>query len=279
MSSLIVARFTLKEALRKRFFLMAAIAGIVFLALYALGLHFVKAELVSQVSRGRGLQAGGANVVYAQLVLAGLFLIHLLGILVAIAVSVAAISQEVDEGTVQLVATKPLGRWEIVAGKWLGMAAVLAVYVLGMGWGVMAVAYYIAGFWPAQPVTPTLLMLLASLSFLSLSLLGGSFLPTLANALLLLTIFGMAFFGGMVEQIGALVQSEAMVNIGIGTSLLAPTDALWRLAARILVPNMGLPTSPFSSVTEPSAWMVAYAGFYACAAFLGAAHVFGRRDL
>lgn len=271
----VIARFTLKEALRKRFFLMAAIVGVLFLALYGVGLHFVKAELVSQ----NRIAGPAVNVAYAQLVLAGLFLIHLLGILVAIAVSVSTISQEVDEGTIHLVATKPLGRWEIVAGKWLGLAALLAIYVLGMGWGIMAVAYYISGFWPPQPLVPTLLMLLAALSFLSLSLLGGSVLPTLANALMLLTIFGMAFFGGMVEQIGAVIQSDAIVNIGIGTSLLAPTDALWRLAARLLSPGMSLPTSPFSSVTEPSMWMVAYAVFYAGGGLLGATRLFGKRDL
>ncbi len=274
MSTFIIARFTLKEALRKRFFLMAAIVGALFLALYGIGFRFIWEEW-----QRNGLPAARTAQFSAQIVLAGLFLIHLLGILVAIAVSVSTISQEVDEGTIQLIATKPLRRWEIVAGKWLGLAALLAVYVIGMAWGIMAVAYYMSGFWPPQPVIPTLLMLLAALSFLSLSLLGGAFLPTVANALLLLTLFGMAFFGGMVEQIGAIIQSEAMVNIGIGTSLLAPTDVLWRLAARLLAPSQGLIQSPFSSVTEPSAWMVAYAVVYTGAALLGATRIFRKRDL
>lgn len=274
MIPLLIARFTLKEALRKRFFLMAAIAGLVFLALYALGFHLVREEW-----QRSGLPVARVDVFSVQLVLAGLFLIHLLGILVAIAVSAATLSQEVEEGTIQLIATKPLGRWEIVLGKWLGLAALLALYILGMAWGILGVARYISGFWPAQPLAPTLLMLLAALFFLSLSMLWGSFLPALANALLLLTLFGMAFFGGMVEQIGAVIRSEAMVNMGIGTSLLAPSDALWRLAARVLAPNLALTASPFASATEPSRWMVAYAAFYAGLALLGATRIFGKRDL
>lgn len=274
MRSFLIAGFTLKEALRKRFFLMAAVVGVAFLALYALGFHFAMEEW-----QRSGLAAARSGIFSVQVVLAGLFLIHLLGILVAIAVSVATLSQEVDEGTIQLIAAKPLARWEIVLGKWLGLAALLAVYVMGMSWGVMALGYYISGFWPPQPLAATLLMLLAALSFLSLSLLGGSFLPTLANALLLLTLFGMAFFGGMVEQIGAVVRSEAMVNMGIGTSLLAPSDSLWRLAARVLAPDLPINASPFASFSEPSVWMVAYAAIYAGAALLGATRVFGRRDL
>lgn len=274
MSMLIVARFTLKEALRKRFFLMAAIVGIIFLALYALGFHFTKEEW-----QRNGLPVSRMDVFSSQLVLAGLFLIHLLGVLVAISVSVATISQEVDEGTIQLIATKPLSRWEVVLGKWLGLAALLAVYVFSMSWGVMAVGNYMSGFWPPQPLAPPLLMLLAALVFLSLSLMAGTFLPTLANALLLLTLFGIAFFGGMVEQIGAVINSESMVNIGIVTGLLAPSDTLWRLASRIVSPNSTIISNPFASATEPSLWMVVYASFYVVAALVGAIHIFGKRDL
>ncbi|MDP2663001.1 MAG: ABC transporter permease subunit [Dehalococcoidia bacterium] len=274
MISLQIARFTLKEAVRKRFFLMAAIVGVVFLALYAVGFHFINEEWLRN-----GMSQNKSGLYSTQLVMAGLFLIHLLGILVAIAVSVSSVSQEVEEGTIQLVATKPLGRWEIVAGKWLGLAALLAIYVLGMAWGILAVGYAIAGYWPPQPYLPSLLMLLAALLFMSLSLLLGSFLSTLPNALLLLTLFGIAFFGGMVEGIGAIIRSDTMVNIGIGTSLLAPSDALWRLASHLLDPSQPLTAGPFSSFTEPSSWMVLYSAVYAGAALLGATRVIAKRDL
>lgn len=274
MNALLIARFTLKEAVRRRFFLMAAIAGIVFLALYAIGFHFIREEWDRA-----GMPAARLDLLSSQLLLAGLFLIHLLGILVAIAVSVSTISQEVEEGTIQLIATKPLARWEMLAGKWLGLAALLAIYVLGMAWGMIVIANLSSGYWPEQPFYPTLLMLLAALLFLSLSMFWGSFLSTLPNALLLLTLFGIAFFGGMVEGVGSIIRSETMVNIGIGTSLLAPGDALWRLAARLLAPSMPLNAGPFASFTEPSGWMVLYSVCYIGAAFLGAARIFGRRDL
>jgi len=272
--SLQIARFTLKEAVRKRFFLMAAIVGAVFLALYAVGFHFINEEWLRN-----GLPQSKSGLYSSQLVMAGLFLIHLLGILVAIAVSVSSVSQEVEEGTIQLVATKPLGRWEIVAGKWLGLAALLAIYVLAMAWGILAAGYAVAGYWPPQPILPSLLMLLAALLFMSLSLLLGSFLSTLPNALLLLTLFGIAFFGGMVEGIGAIIRSDTMVNIGIGTSLLAPSDALWRLASHFLDPSQALTAGPFSSFTEPSSWMVLYSAVYIGAAFLGATRLIAKRDL
>ncbi len=274
MSALLVARFTLKEAVRKRFFLMAAIVGVVFLALYALGFHYINEEWERSMGPGR------ADMYSPVVVLLGLFLVHLLGVLVAIAVSVSSVSQEVDEGTIQLIATKPMARWEIIAGKWLGLASLLAIYILGMAWGILGVAFFIFGYFPPNPYVPSLLMVLAALVFLSLSILCGTRLSTLPSALLLLSLFGIAFFGGMVEQIGALIRSDTMVNIGIGTSLLAPSDALWRLESRLLAPNLPLNLSgPFASVTEPSTWMVLYSVVYAAAAVLIAMRIFARRDL
>jgi ABC-type transport system involved in multi-copper enzyme maturation permease subunit len=276
MKTLIIARFTLQEVIRKRFFLTAAIAGVGFLGLYSFGFHLINQEWQN---RRIPLTPDMLSFFSSQLVLAGLFLIHMLGILVAIATSASSISQEVEQGTIQVIATKPLSRWEIVVGKWGGFAAMLALYIMAMAWSIMAVAYFIAGYWPAQPFLPTLLMLLAALSFLSLSIMGSTFLPILANITMLLMLFGIAFFGGMVEQIGALLHSEAMVNVGIATSLLAPSDALWRLAAHTLQPNMSLNTSPFASVTEPSAWMILYAALYTLAALVVATRIFRLRDL
>ncbi|MEZ4518369.1 MAG: hypothetical protein R3C44_16625 [Chloroflexota bacterium] len=53
----------------------------------------------------------------------------------------------------------------------------------------------------------------------------------LSNGVLAFSLFGIAFLGGWVEQIGALLQNEAAVNIGIITSLIMPADILWKQGA------------------------------------------------
>ena len=47
-------------------------------------------------------------------------------------------------------------------------------------------------------------------------------------------LWGLAFIGGFVEQIGALVRNPSVVNIGIISSLILPTEAVFRRAAYLM---------------------------------------------
>ena len=97
-------------------------------------------------------------------------------------------------------------------------------------------------------------MWLTILLLLGVSLLGGTLLSTLANGVMVFGLFGIAFIGGWIEQIGAFLNNQAAVNVGIVTSLLLPSEAMWRRAAfemqSPLVAAMGV--SPFASKSAPS---------------------------
>jgi hypothetical protein len=120
---------------------------------------------------------------------------------------------------------------------------------------------------------------------LGVSLLGGAVLSTLANGVLVFGLYGIAFIGGWIEQIGSFLPdaaaSQTAVNIGIITSLIIPSEALWKRAAHEmqspLVSAVGI--SPFTSSSYPSFLMVVYSAFYAAIALALAAHLFSRRDL
>jgi hypothetical protein len=77
------------------------------------------------------------------------------------------------------------------------------------------------------------------------------------------------------------VQNQTAVNIGIISSLIIPSEAIWRRAAyemqSPLVQALGF--SPFSSGSVPSLFMIAYAIVYAAIALLLAIRQFRRRDL
>ena len=116
---------------------------------------------------------------------------------------------------------------------------------------------------------------------LSLTLLGGTRFSTLANGVMVFTLFGLAFLGGWTEQIGSLLGSEAAVKIGIVSSLILPTEALWRRIAYLVQPPMltSFGISPFSPFSVPSTAMVIYAILYALVALGAAIRSFERRDL
>ena len=113
------------------------------------------------------------------------------------------------------------------------------------------------------------------------SLAGSSAMPALATGGMVFGLYGLAFLGGWIEQIGALARNPTAVQIGIVTSLIVPTEALWRRAAyemqTPLASSLGM--SPFGAFSVPSGWMVVYAVFYLVIVFAIAVSTFNRRDI
>ena len=265
---------TFREAWRRRMVQAALGLGVVFLLLFGIGFYLITTNM-----RAEGIRAIELSFAYNLLLMAGLYVVHFLTVMLAIFASVDTIAGEIASHTIQALATKPLQRWQIVLGKWFGYAAMIVLYLGGLSGGIMGVVYMLSGYTPPN-ANAVLLLMLEALVLLSLSLLGGTYLSTLTNGVLLFMLYGLAFIGAWVEQIGALLQSHAAVNVGIVASLLLPVEALWRRAAFLMQPQLmsAVPT-PFSGSSPPSQAMVIYAAFYALVMLLLAMRSFGRRDL
>jgi hypothetical protein len=116
-------------------------------------------------------------------------------------------------------------------------------------------------------------------------LLGGASLSTLANGVLVFGLYGIAFIGGWIEQIGSFFRDQAAgqaaINIGIITSMIMPSEALWRRAAHELQSPLVavLGVSPFASGSYPSMMMILYAVAYIIVALVLAVRQFDARDL
>lgn len=75
--------------------------------------------------------------------------------------------------------------------------------------------------------------------------------------------------------------SQTAINIGIITSLILPSEAVWKRAGYEMQPPLvaSLGFSPFSSLSLPSLLMIAYAVLYLIAALALAVRQFHKRDL
>jgi hypothetical protein len=84
-----------------------------------------------------------------------------------------------------------------------------------------------------------------------------------------------------VEQIGSILQNETAVQVGIITSLLIPSESLWRRAAfEMQSPiSAAIGMSPFSTVSVPSPLMVGYAVIYLIIMLMATISMFNQRDL
>jgi Cu-processing system permease protein len=266
---------TFHEARRRKMVLAALVMGALFLLLYGLGVG-----LIDRNMRNEPVSAVQLRFSHSLLMIAGLYVVHFLTVMLAIFASVDTIAGEIASHTIQTLVTKPVRRWQIVLGKWLGYAAMLILYLGLLGGGIFLLTYLLVGYTPPNPLAGLLLLMLEALVLLSLSMFGGTRLSTLTNGVLLFMLYGIAFIGAWVEQIGALLQSHAAVNVGIVTSLLMPVEALWRRASYLMQPPiMSSIPSPFSGTSPPSESMVIYAALYAAAALGLAMRAFSRRDL
>ncbi|MBA3946540.1 MAG: ABC transporter permease [Herpetosiphonaceae bacterium] len=265
---------TFQEARRRRTALAALLLGLAFLAFFMTGFTLISNSL----NRFDNPFTRTAN--YNLLLMAGLYVVHFLLIMLAIFASVDTVSGEISSHTIQTIVTKPVQRWQVLLGKWLGLAIMLVLYLGLLSGGMFLGVYLLTGYLPPNPVEGLLLLMLEALMLLSVSLLCGTRFSTLTNGLVLLMLYGVAFIGSWIEQIGTLFQSDAATTLGIVTSFILPVEAVWRRAAYLMETPLArnLP-SPFSMGSVPSSAMVIYAVIYVVVAWLLAARAFAKRDL
>jgi Cu-processing system permease protein len=279
MSVWVIARLTFREASRRKILLAAALFGLLFLGIYALGLNQIQKE-ISQDTSPMPL------IVFSEvsnlMLMAGLYVVNFLSIAMTVLTSVDTLSGEISSGTIQTLVSKPVRRWEIVFGKWLGFAGMLTLYLVFMAGGVMLVANSTLGYAPPNALRGLGLMWLNLILLLGVSFLGGTYLSTLANGVLVFGLYGISFLGGWIEQFGSFLENQTAVNIGILCSLILPAEALWKRAAyEMQSPIVGAlgNFSPFSAQSVPSLMMVGYAMLYAFTALVFAIRQFNHRDL
>ena len=272
----IMAGITFREAARKKILWTAFIAGIGFLLVFGIGLRFqVEDFRTSTVPPFLRYQ------ILSSMVMVGLYTVDLLAVVMTTLTSVDTISGEIISGTIHAIATKPLSRWQILIGKWAGFVGMVAAYVAIMFGGTIAEGYWIGGVVTQHPVHGALLIFFECTIALSVTFMFGTWFSTLTNGVIVLGLLGLAFLGGWLEQMSGFTNGSRLAMVGIVSSLLMPSEAVWRRAAfEMQSPLSGaLQFTPFADISVPSLPMIGYAGVYLLIALSVAVYHFERRDL
>ncbi|MBK9210932.1 MAG: ABC transporter permease subunit [Anaerolineales bacterium] len=278
----IIARMTFLEAVRRRIAMAGLVLGLIFLIAFTLGFRaiyihsYASLKMTNDVYRNL-ISNESINV----LLLTGLYAVTFLSAAMGALLGADTLSGDIISGTIQTIVSKPINRSEVVLGKWLGYSILLALYSLLMSGGVVFSVWIQSGYL-AQNLLPGLsLIYLESLLILTIAITCSSFLPGLAAGSVVFGLYGLAFIGGWVEQIGAVMQNEAAVQFGIMISLFIPSEALWRRAAFEMQTPISavLHISPFGTLSIPSPLMVEYALLYLVLSLLKALNIFKKRDL
>lgn len=276
MNLLVIARVTFREAARRKILWTALIAAAAFLALFATGVHFqVKDTRFGELPAVIRFQA--MNTILQ----IGFYAVDLLAVIMAILTSVDTISGEIASSTIHAIATKPIDRWQLLVGKWIGFAAMTAVYVTIVFGGVFAIGDFIAEVRVHNALQGAMLIYLECLVVLTATFLFGTWFSTLTNGVIVLGLHGFAFIGGWLEQIGAVTQSSRLVTLGIISSMIMPSESVWRRASYVMQSEVTrtLNFSPFGTHSAPSVTMMAYAAVYMFVAMFLALYRFQQRDL
>src|SRR5207245_1045719 len=107
------------------------------------------------------------------------------------------------------------------------------------------------------------------IAVLTLALAGSTRVPAMTCGIVVVVLFGLTWMAGIAGSVGAAFHSPAIENIGRVSSLILPTDGLWRAAIYNLEPaaaviaqaSVGRESSgnPFFVDTAPAAAYIGWA--------------------
>jgi Cu-processing system permease protein len=274
---LTITQLTLYEAGRRKILVATLVCGAAFLALFATGFHFavrdVDRHLLGDTLRRRGI--------VTFFTLAGLYAANFLTAMTAVLLPVDTLSGEIGSGVMQTIASKPIRRSEILLGKWLAFVLLIAGYLALLAGGVLAIVRVRSGLGVHDAHVALPLMFLEALVLLTLSIAGGTRFSTVTNGVVVFGLYGVAFLGGWMEQIGTFAGNETARTVGTIASLIMPSESMWQLAAYHLQPPIvrSLGAGPFSYGAVPTPAMVWWAVGYVVVVLAVGLRTFAKRPL
>ncbi len=292
MGLLLMTRFTLQEAIRRRLFFAVLILSVLMLGAFSSLLHQAISAIMDNRAPGNQPPSIFLLSFGVSIAILTIWLVYLLSSVLTIVMTVNMISGEIDAGTFAVIMPKPIRRVEIVMGKWLGYALTVGIYTALMFFAFLAVIYWQTGYWPQEAWRALGTLELVMLVLLGITTLGSTCVSTTVNGAIVLVMFIIAPIASIIQfvvRITAPDQGVAIQNMAIVVNLLMPTDALWRGASFYLLPSanlfsaLGLSTNsfdtPFTSGTPVPIALLIWVVLYSTVLVGSAVWRFQHRDL
>lgn len=266
MSVLTVALNVFRESVRDRVFY-----NLLLFAVVLVGASF----LVGQMTAGQDLK------IIKDL---GLAATSLFGLFIAVFVGITLVWKEVERRSIYSLLAKPVRRYELVLGKYLGLAFTLFVNV-----AVMAVVLYVLLFfmdrstpdatraaWEAPALDPAMLtaflLLYAQLLVITaVALFFSTFASPMLAAALTFGLYVIGHFNADLRHFDAFISSPPLVLVLRALYYLLPNLAPFDVKAQVVHGQ--------SIAAGYVAMTLAYAVVYVAALLVSASVIFSRRDL
>jgi ABC-type transport system involved in multi-copper enzyme maturation permease subunit len=225
MAILTIARLTVREAARRKLLLALAILTLVVIGLTGWGFQHL-ATLTD--SNGTRIPADEVRLATSQVLVLVEFMFSAVLALSAVVTASPSISSEVESGVALAMLARPVSRYQVVLGKWLGFAGLIAVYVGATTALELIVVNATSSYVPPGPVALAAYLIAEGIVVMSLALLLSTWLSGMTAGVIALVLFFVAWIGGIAGAIGEVFGNAAISNAGTISQLVLPTDALWR---------------------------------------------------
>ncbi len=279
-----IIRLTLLEMLKKKILYLTLALTAIFLIFYGIAMNYGYDSL-------RDAEPLMRIAVSGQFLSMGIYALGFIVSFLSIFASVGSISSEIEQGNYDAILSKPISRYEVVVGRYIGILLVLIPYATFFYLSIIGLNLYFGDGVVANIVTVNILKSLSVLYLLptlltSVGLLLSTYLSTMGAGVTLVILYFCGMVGGILEQIGHFITGEAKVvltSIGITTSLVIPSDIVYRKASSILyTTSSGMNFSAdnmLGASIQPSGLMLFYIGFYIIIMVVLSIRKFQIRDL
>jgi ABC-type transport system involved in multi-copper enzyme maturation permease subunit len=213
----------------------------------------------------------------------GLSATSVFGLFIAVFIGIGLVSKEVERRSVYSLLAKPIHRYQMVVGKYGGLALTLVVNVAIMAAALYAVLAYMARgvpaevekAWDAPALDPAILkaivlILLELMIITAMALFFSTFSTPILSAALTFGLFVVGHFSTDLRNFEQVVNSPATAKLARGLYWILPNLAQFDVKAQVVHAQ----PVPFGYIALASAYAAVYIGVLLVAAVA----IFSRRD-
>lgn len=278
--ALTIATLTIREALRRKLIFALLAITVALVGLSAWGFY--------RLSHNSAMTSGEVQIALPTAFILFMFMFSFVVALSASAIASPAVSAEIDSGVLQAIVTRPVRRSEVLLGKWLGLACLLAGYTVLVCGLEVAVVDWISGYLAPNPLAAIGFLFAEGAVLLTLVLLLSTRMSALAAGVIGVALFGITWLAGVVGTLGAAFHISAMQTASHVAQYVLPTDGLWHAVIYYLEPASYLVRQvaddnsrgdPFFTGSAPSAGYLAWAAIWFLLILAAGLFSFERREL
>lgn len=282
-----ILQASLREHARRRTAHVALALGALFVLAYAVGMHYIWADVLEDIRRGDGPPGDAGQIrqlVPATLFGLAMFATWFLSAVAATFLAAGGVRGDAERGILQHVLVRPVARHTVLVAR-MAAAALLAVTFLVLVLACCALATHLITDWaPANFVKALLLLALGTTSITAVAAAFSVRLHGAAAGIATLMLFGAGLIGGLLEQLGTGIAVGSVRRAGEWVSTALPFEAMYQAALHEITDDLSgvsgivVRLGPFGGAREASSALVLWAVAWTAAIVALAAWRLRRRD-